>query len=415
MTTEKIGDSDAISEAWTSLPSPGEVGVGLERFTGRRMERILAIVGGIGSTALGAQALLGALSRIDLLDGPHLAVMVMVFGPLLWMIVACFSGRWISQASGSFAVLYPVALAIWPVVVDPELIEADSQPWIFFLVNIGVVAALLAFSPRLQFVWAIGLPFVYGYVRLVQGAFEQSYWITTAFDVSFTLILGSVIVSLGWMFRQVAAGVDDARARAVETYAEAAASSAAEEERMAMSALMHDSVLAALISAERAESPRERALAVAMAREALTRLANTEAAIAQEGSDAPVARSRIVAELRRALSEQGADAVVEERGIPVTAPGRVARAMVLAARQAINNAVLHAKGRGLHVIVESPHEGRLTITVSDTGPGFDPAAIGEDRLGIRASIVARMAAVAGTSDIITDSTGTTVELGWQES
>lgn len=415
MASEVRADSDAISEAWTSLPSPGEVGVGLERFTGQRMERILATVGGIGSTALGAQALLGALSRIDLLDGPHVAVMVMVFGPLLWMIVACFSGRWISQACGSFAVLYAVALAIWPVVVDRGLNEAENQPWIFFLVNIGVVAALLAFSPRLQFVWAIGLPFVYGYVRLVQGGFEQSYWITTAFDVSFTLILGSVIVSLGWMFRQVAAGVDDARARAVETYAEAAASSAAEEERMAMSALMHDSVLAALISAERAESARERSLAVAMAREALTRLANTEAAIAQEGSDEPAARSRIVAELRRALSEQGADAVVEERGVPVAVPGRVARAMVLAARQAINNAVLHAKGRGLHVIVESPEEGQLTVAVSDTGPGFDLAAIGEDRLGIRASIVARMAAVAGTSNIVTDSTGTTVELGWRES
>ncbi|WP_083428570.1 sensor histidine kinase [Microbacterium sp. AR7-10] len=415
MASEVRADIDAISEAWTSLPSPGEVGVGLERFTGQRMERILATVGGIGSTALGAQALLGALSRIDLLDGPHVAVMVMVFGPLMWMIVACFSGRWISQACGSFAVLYAVALAIWPVVVDRGLNEAENQPWIFFLVNIGVVAALLAFSPRLQFVWAIGLPFVYGYVRLVQGGFEQSYWITTAFDVSFTLILGSVIVSLGWMFRQVAAGVDDARARAVETYAEAAAASAAEEERMAMSALMHDSVLAALISAERAESARERSLAVAMAREALTRLANTEAAIAQEGSDEPAARSRIVAELRRALSEQGADAVVEERGVPVAVPGRAARAMVLAARQAINNAVLHAKGRGLHVIVESPEEGQLTIAVSDTGPGFDLAAIGEDRLGIRASIVARMAAVAGTSNIVTDSTGTTVELGWRES
>ena len=182
-----------------------------------------------------------------------------------------------------------------------------------------------------------------------------------------------------------------------------------------MAALMHDSVLAALIAAERASSDRERTLAVAMAREALTRLANTEASIAQEGSDDPVNRAQIVAELRRTLSEQGADAVVEERGVPAEIPGKAARAMVLAARQANGNALIHAGGRGLHVVAESADADRLTLTVQDTGPGFDPDAIGEDRLGIRASIIARMAAVAGSSRITSDDRGTVVELSWEPS
>ncbi|SJN34721.1 putative two-component system sensor kinase [Microbacterium esteraromaticum] len=407
-------DTRSISEAWTSIPSPGDIGVGLERFTGQRMERILAIVAALGSAVLGAQAMLGALTRMDHMDGRHLALMILVFGPLLWMIVACVSDRWVTRACGTFAVSYVLALLLWPVIVVRNTDEAGDQPWIFFLVNIAVIAAMLAFKPRLQFAWALGLPFVYGYVRLVQGDFSQSFWITTAFDVSFTLILGMVIVSLGWMFRQVAAGVDDARSRAVETYATAAAASAAEEERVAMSALMHDSVLAALIAAERAASDRERTLAVAMAREALTRLANTEASIAQEGNDEPVSRAQIVAELRRTLSEHGADAVVEERGVPSAVPGRVARAMVLAARQAVNNALEHAGGRGLHIIAESTRADGLTLTVLDAGPGFDPDAIGEDRLGIRASIVARMAAVAGRSHIATDPAGTTIELSWEQ-
>lgn len=408
-----MADSRGIREAWQNIPSPGDVAVGLERFTGNRIERILAIVAAIGSAALGAQALLAAVTAISVVDAPRVAMMLLVFGPLLWMIIACVSARAIRPACGSFAVAYVVALVLWPVIVDRTTREPASQPWIFFLVNIAVVAALLAFRPRLQLVWALGLPFVYGYVRLVEGDFSQEFWITTAFDVSFTLILGAVIVSLGWMFRQVAAGVDDARGKAVATYAAAAAASAAEEERVAMSALMHDSVLAALIAAERATSERERDLAVAMAREALTRLANTEASIAQEGNDEPISRAQIVAELRRTLSEQGVDAVVEERGVASELPGRVARAMVLAARQAIGNALAHAGGRGLHVIAESLAADRLTLTIVDAGPGFDPDAIGEDRLGIRASIVARMAAVAGTSEIKTDAGGTVVVLGWE--
>ena len=405
----------SVRDAWSKIPSPGSAENGFGRFTGKRMERILAIVVALGSAVLGAQALIAAVQTMSRADAPHISMLVAVFVPLTAMLVACLVGRGVRLAAGVFAVVYVLALAAWPVVVDPTDKVAGDQPWIFFLVNVGVVAAMLAFPVRLQFAWAVGVPFVYGYVRLVQGEFSREFWVTAAFDVSFTLILGVVIVSLGWMFRSVAAGVDEARGTAVASYATAAAAAAAEEERVAMSALMHDSVLAALIAAERAEGERARELAVAMAREALTRLANTEAAVAEEGSDEPVGAAQIVVELRRALSELGADAIVEERGGSGLIPGRAARALVLAARQAIGNAVAHAHGRGLHILVVGHGDEGIAVTISDTGGGFDVDAIGPDRLGIRASILARMAGVAGTAHISSDAEGTVVTLGWERS
>ncbi|MFB4353527.1 ATP-binding protein [Microbacterium sp. LS_15] len=404
----------SIREAWGQIPSPGSVETEFERFTGKRMERILATVVAIGSSVLGVQALFAAIPTTSWSDAPRVVTLLAVYIPFALMLVACLVGRGVRTASGLFAIVYVLALGAWPSLVGVSAGSA-TQPWIFFLVNVGVVAAMLAFPLWLQFAWAVGLPLVYGYVRLVEGGFSRDFWVTTAFDVSFTLILGIVIISLGWMFRSVASGVDEARARAVSSYADAAAAAAAEEERVAMSALMHDSVLAALIAVERAEGERARELAVGMAREALTRLANTEAAVAQEGSDEPVATDQIVAELRRALSELGADAIVEQRGATGLLPGRVARALVLAARQALGNAVTHAHGRGVHILVEAGGDERIAVKISDTGPGFDLDAIGADRLGIRASILARMAGVAGTADIDSSELGTTVTLGWERS
>jgi signal transduction histidine kinase len=408
-----VSADQGLREAWEKIPTPGEVGQELERFAGRRIERIIAIVVGVGALALGTQALVNALVKLTVVDVPHVAMMALVFVPWLAMLVCCAIGRAVRLTAGVFFVAYIVDLALWPFVATHRNLVPSDQPWIFFLVNVAGVAAVVAFPLGVQVAWALIGPFLYGTVRLLQGEFRSDFWVVTAFDVSFTLILGLVLVALGWMFRSVANGVDDARGRAVALYTAAAAAEAAEHERVAVAALMHDSVLAALIAAERAETDRARALAVDMAREALTRLANAEAP-AQEGSEEPVQIELLVEDLRVAVRQMGLSIEVEHFGHGAV-PDRVARAMALAARQAIGNAVAHASGRGLAVVVEGHGDTGLTVKVSDTGGGFDPAQVGPDRLGIRASILARMAAVGGVATIDSDRHGTVVTLGWSHS
>jgi len=281
---------------------------------------------------------------------------------------------------------------------------------------------VLAFPMPLQIIWTAIVPLLWGVVRLIQCGFDARFLIPVILDVTFALILGGILMTLGWVFRSVAVGVDKARARAVASYADAAAASAAEEERIAVGALMHDSVLAALIAAERAESPRERTLAVSMARDALTRLANTERD-AEIGPVAPTTAAAIAAQLESAATELGSSVRVrrdvetdEQAGAEVPeVPGVVARALVLAATQAIANAIQHADAEQLAVTVTVRRRPlRVRVEVRDSGPGFELSAVPADRLGISASIQARIAAVGGQVHILSGAGGTVVTLEWAE-
>jgi signal transduction histidine kinase len=405
-----------LDRAWGHIPQTRETTAGLGSFTRLRIERIISLVVGSGSLVLGLQAFLTALGQDQENPGWHIPLVALVFLPLVGMLIACGFGRVYGVFAGVFGLAYLAALLLWPLATAGVPADPDSSPWIWFLVSVATVASVLAVPLPLQVAWTVLIPVIYGVVRLIQGGFDSDFWFSVALEVSFAWILGGIVVTLGWVFRAAAANVDETRARAVDSYARAAAADAAEQERIAVAALMHDSVLAALIAAERADSPRERTLAVAMAREALTRLANTEQG-SEEGSDDPRLPDAIADDIEHAALELGV-VVSVQRSIDPAAPaipGRVSRALILAATQAIANAAQHAAGAGLEVSVRgSVTPPVLRIAVRDSGAGFDLDRVPHDRLGIRASIFARVAAVGGISVIDSDRDGTTVHLEWAE-
>lgn len=405
-----------LDEAWGRIPTSRESQADQGSFTQARIERVMTLIVGFGSLVLGAQAFAAAAGSPDEAAQWHVPLVVAIFVPLVAMIVACIVGRFARIFSGIFAVVFVLTLSVWPVATAGGPAPTPTEdPWIFFLVNVATVASIVAFPIGLQIAWIVVTPLLYGVVRLLQAGGDGDFVVTVALDVSFAFILGSVLITLGWMYRSIATNVDRARAAAVSSYASAAATAATENERVAVAALMHDSVLGALLAAERATTPRERTLAVSMAREALTRLANAEKD-ALEGSDEPVPAVRLADDIEAAAGELGVQLHVVrqlEEGTP-RVPGRVARALVLAALQAVANAVQHADAQGLTVqVTGSASPGGVAVRVRDTGSGFDVAAIAPDRLGIRGSIHARLAAVGGRSDIDSHAGGTTVTLEWE--
>jgi signal transduction histidine kinase len=406
-----------LDDAWGHIPQTRETSAGLGSFTRRRIERAIALAVAFGAVILGAQAFLASIGSTEEGPGWHQVLVIGTFGPLALMLLACVLGRGVKIFAGIFALLYLVALLLWPIATQggsPP--DPTREPWIWYLVNVGTVAAVLAFPIAVQLGWTALLPLVFGVVRLVQTGFDPAFYGLVVLDVSFALILGFILLTLAWVFRSVSANVDETRTRAVESYASAAAAAATEQERIAVAALMHDSVLAALIAAERAQTDRERTLAAAMAREALTRLANTEQD-PEEGSDEPTDASALADDIEHVARELGVEIEAERviMGEHPTVPGRVGRALTLATMQAITNAIEHADGEGLAVAVRALTDPvRVRIEVRDTGRGFDLEEVPDDRLGIRASIVARVAAVGGTARIVSGEHGTTVRLEWRE-
>jgi signal transduction histidine kinase len=76
----------------------------------------------------------------------------------------------------------------------------------------------------------------------------------------------------------------------------------------------------------------------------------------------------------------------------------VADALLAALRAALENVVRHSGVTTAEVEVIADPE-NVTVMVTDQGDGFDPAAVAPDRLGLRTSVVERMASVGGSAKI----------------
>lgn len=377
-------------------------------FTRTRVERILGIIVGAACVIFGLQALVAGIGSTDL--GPwHLPAMIITFGALTLMIVTSLTGIAPAWGATVFAVEFPVLLLAWAILADPTVAEASRQPWIWYLVNMATIAAVVAFPLWLQIVWTALMPVGYVVARSLQGG-SVDFVITSGSDASFALIFGFVLLVLGRTFRSVAGGVDDARASALASYAAVTEAEAVERERLATAALIHDSVLSALIAGERAESPRERELAVGMAREALTGLADAEGDHDESGT-APVSTVQMALDIEDSVAAAFGLRLIIALPDDAPIPGDVARALTLAAMQAVANAVQHAEARGLAVAVIASGGG-CSVIVRDSGPGMNVDEVPDDRLGIRASIFARMSAVGGRADLDSSSAGTRVVMRW---
>jgi len=176
------------------------------------------------------------------------------------------------------------------------------------------------------------------------------------------------------------------------------------EERAAVAAHLHDSVLQTLALIQRCADQPQQVSRLARGQERELRAWLYEPAVATGGTWAGLVAA-LVTEVEEQHEVTVASVVVGDAPLdePLTALGQ-------ATREAVVNAARHAgvPSVDLYSEIDATH---VTVFVRDRGVGFDPDAVPGDRRGLRDSVVGRLLRWSGNAQVSsTPGEGTEVEL-----
>ncbi|MBW4042245.1 MAG: hypothetical protein HIU86_08980 [Acidobacteria bacterium] len=330
--------------------------------------------------------------------GPSIAIGVCAF------LVPLGAIRWIARANVAGTLL---VLASIPFVVTPA--HGQAMPiWFADVSGLGLIAAAIAVRPW----WALAVAVAgsaLGFAdRLALGG--PGALIDGIQGALYLMLFTITFIALGVSSLAAARAADVAEAAAEDATVGAAADAARERERTRINELVHDRVLATLLTAAR-EIPGSGGLERRDAQRALEGLQDLlrddVAPVDLSGEDFVWKVQAIATEV---LPEALFNYELEESP---DLPGSAVEALVDAAEEAMRNSRRHAgeANRTVHVHVG---DGSATIDVLDDGIGFERAAVPPTRLGLSDSIEGRMRALpGGSANVISrPGVGTRISLGW---
>ncbi|QOR71327.1 sensor histidine kinase [Ruania alkalisoli] len=384
-----------------------------------RIERLVVVAVGVAAAAYTVVWLALAQSQFGLLTpgwGPLLYVLCSAL-PVLAGALA-FLGRWIGGPAGlmrwarvvlvGYCCVYAFALLAWvPLMVVPTM-PGEGAPWTWQISSIPTSAAAAILSARLA--WAYYGGVVVATTLLRQLASPGLEWPVAVQDGLFLAMLAGILTLLIRVTLGAGGALDDAAAQARDAARSEAAARSTAWHRARLDALVHDRVLSVLLAAGRA-GPEAREQIRSAARAALDVLDPAAEA-------APISGPEMVARLRSVVPDGVVVTVDSAETAVATAavPADVATALVEAAGEAARNSMRHA-GQARREIAMRIDHGSVRITVADDGRGFEPAHVPPSRLGLRASIVDRMASLTGGRAQVHSrpGRGTVVTLTWTQS
>ena len=267
------------------------------------------------------------------------------------------------------AVLVGVGLAWWQI-ADRDRPERNQVPRVLGALALVAVGVLMFFVTAKQ----------------------PSAWTVIAAAVA--VLIGVALAIAPWVLRVNRELIAERSGRAREA------------ERAEIAAHLHDSVLQTLALIQQRSEPGSEVARLARGQERELRewlFRTADGAGPEEGTE-------IAASLRAHAAGLEAEHAVRFEVVVVGVGGTAPEPIVAAAKEAMLNAARHAGGEAT-VYIETGQD-RISVDVTDRGPGLDPEALPEGRMGVRESILGRMERAGGTARIVAGpgGAGTSVRL-----
>ncbi len=340
-----------------------------------------------------------------------LALVVLVAGSMVLATIGSILRHWTRPLFFTVSAVYAIALACWPLVLTGPL-HSGEQPWIGTLLLVATTYLTMASrSWELPAIYSLVTCATFAYLRTTPwgGGVSAS---RAVFDGLYAVFLDLALITLAVAIRLAARSVDNAEQHALDRYAEAQSDQATERQRVQIDALVHDSVLTTFLTAAAADTAAAMALAARMARAALAQLAAAQLA---SNRDRPGVTLEGIAELisDAAIESRHAFTISTRGRVDEPIPADVADAAAAAVAQAMVNSVRHAGPGATRTVVAEATPTGFAVRIVDDGVGFDMASIPVQRLGVRISIIERIAMVGGAAQIESaPGAGTTITLQW---
>lgn len=308
------------------------------------------------------------------------------------------------------ALAFLLSIATWPLAWNGPDLAAGDAFWLAAFPGLASLTAIIAWPVWLTLVHLIsGCVGVIAITTVARGGSSVAMLPT---EIAFAIMFCTLFVGGAAMAIRTGKLLDSTTESSHRAAASAAAQRARTVERERIDALIHDSVLSALLAAARGQPQY---LVGPLARAALAGLdpLNTHG-----GPDELFAVREAIAHLRAAAAHADDQATFDilPNGMtgPQTLPADGVRTMGSAVAEALRNSVLHAGSDAVRAVTVHVSEHALSIEVTDDGIGFDPTSIAPHRLGITVSIVGRMRGLPGGSASVESKPGigTRIHLEW---
>lgn len=184
---------------------------------------------------------------------------------LLLLTVTSIRGPRVRGAGAVLAVVVLAGLLLWPTAMPPAVAEDLGTPWLWGMVTGATACCALAANVRVACGYAVVIGAVFAVVRYSPSGGSAGLTIALQ-DALFATVLGVVVVLTIGILLDAAASADRAAGEAVRNYRHAAERQAMLNERHRLDAMLHDTVMTALITAAQAESAPDRQPARALPR-----------------------------------------------------------------------------------------------------------------------------------------------------